>query len=37
MKKQLLRLLDRIIWKIYFNAGNLVHYLRQKYDYIGEK
>lgn len=34
MSKLLLRLLDKLIWNIYYNAGELVHYLRQKYDYM---
>lgn len=33
MKKLLLKKIDKLIWLIYYNAGELVHFLRQKYDY----
>ena len=34
MKNKILFFIDTVLWKIYYHCGNIIHDMRQKYDYI---
>ena len=37
MRDKILLLADKLLWIVYYNCGNIIHKMRQKYHYIHDK